>query len=121
MLFLCKIVRNNTRIMVKKTIINIILIASLLIIVDAKKDDILKDFILDMAIGGGLEICSKYNTCRVALRLITFGIIMAYLLNWISRGCKCNCRMPTDREFNRGIRAVSGMYIGRSLVRSFNK
>ena len=104
--------------MVKKTIISIILIASLLIIVDAK-DDMVKDMILDMAIGGGIEICSKYNTCRVALRLITVVIIIAYLLNWMSRGCKC--RMPTENEINRGIRAVSGMYLGRSLVRSVSK
>ena len=106
--------------MVKKTIISIILIASLLIIVDAKKDDMVKDMILDMAIGGGLEICSKYNTCRVALRLFTVGMIIAYLLNWMSKGCRCKCRMPTENEINRGIRAVSGMYIGRSVVRSLS-
>lgn len=105
--------------MVKKTIISIILIVSLLLIVDAKKDDMVKDMILDMAIGGGLEICSKYNTCRVALRLITVAIIIAYLLNWISRGCKC--RMPTESEINRGVRAVSGMYLGKSVVRSLTK
>ena len=97
------------------------MIALLLTIVYAKKDDMVKDMLLDMAIGGGLEICSKYNTCRVALRLITVAFIIAYLLNWISRGCKCKCRMPTDSEFNRGVRAVSGMYIGRSVVRSLTK
>ena len=107
--------------MVKKTIISIILIASLLITVDAKKDDMVKDMILDMAIGGGLEICSKYNTCRIALRLITVGIIICYLLNWISRGCKCKCRMPTESEINRGVRAVSGMYLGKSVVRSLSR
>lgn len=104
--------------MVKKTLISIILIASLLIIVDAK-DNMVKDMILDMAIGGGIEICSKYNTCRVALKLITVVIIIAYLLNWMWRGCKC--RMPTENEINRGIRAVSGMYLGRSVVRSLSK
>ncbi len=97
------------------------MLASLLTIVYAKKDDMVKDMLLDMAIGGGLEICSKYNTCRVALRLITVGMIISYLLHWISKGCKCNCRMPTDSEFNRGVRAVSGMYIGRSVVRSLTK
>lgn len=96
-----------------------ILIASLLIIVDAKKDDMVKDMILDMAIGGGLEICSKYNTCRVTLTFITVGIIIVYLLNWISKGCKC--RLPTESEINRGLRAVSGMYLGRSVVRSLSK
>ena len=60
------------------------MIALLLTIVDAK-DDMVKDMLLDMAIGGGLEICSKYNTCRVALRLITVAFIIAYLLNWMSR------------------------------------
>lgn len=105
--------------MVKKTAISIILIASLLIIVDAKKDDMVKDMIIDMAIGGALEICSNYNTCRVTLRFITVGIIIAYLLNWISRGCKC--RMPTENEINRGVRAVSGMYLGRSVVRSLSR
>ena len=107
--------------MEKKTITSIILIASLLIIVDARKDDMVKDMILDMAIGGGLEICSKYNTCRIALRLVTVGMIISYLLHWISKGCKCNCRMPTDDEINRGIRAVSGMYLGRSVVRSLSR
>ena len=102
--------------MIKKTAISVILIASLLIFVDAKKDDMVKDMIIDMAIGGGLEICSQYNTCRVALKLVTVVIIIVYLLNWISRGCKC--RMPTESEINRGVRAVSGMYLGRSVVRS---
>ena len=97
------------------------MLASLLTIVYAKKDDIVKDMLLDMAIGGGLEICSKYNTCRVALRLITVAFIIAYLLNWISRGCKCKCRMPTEDEISRGVRAVSGMYIGKAVVRSLTK
>ena len=95
------------------------MLASLLTIVYAKKDDIVKDMLLDMAIGGGLEICSKYNTCRVALKLIAIAFIIAYLLNWISRGCKC--RMPTEDEISRGVRAVSGMYIGRFVVRSLTK
>ena len=64
-----------------KTITTILMLASLLTIVYAKKDDMVKDMLLDMAIGGGLEICSKYNTCRVALRLITVAFIIAYLLN----------------------------------------
>ena len=104
-----------------KIMTTILILASLLTIVDAKKDDMVKDMILDMAIGGGLEICNKYNTCRVALRLITVAFIIAYLINWISRGCKCKCRMPTESEINRGVRAVSGMYIGRSVVRSLTK
>lgn len=104
-----------------KTNIAILILSSLLIIVDAKKNDMLKEFIMDMAIGGGLEICSNYHSCRVALRFITWAIVLMYLINWMYRGCRCNCRMPTEDEFNRGVRAVSGMYIGRSLVRSAMK
>ena len=73
-----------------------------------------KETIIDMAISGGLEICSEYNTCCIALKLVTVVIIIVYLLNWISRGCKC--RMPTENEINRGLRAVSGIYLGRSVV-----
>lgn len=107
--------------MVKKTIIKTIILASLLIMVDAKKDDILKDFIIDFTIGAGIEVCNKYQTCRVALGSITCTFLLMYLINWMSRGCKCNCRMPTEREINRGIRAASGMYIGRSVVRQLNR
>ena len=93
-------------------------IISLTVAHEDDEDNILGELIVDLMIGGAIEICTSFHTCSVLLNIFTMAVITCALIGLCINGCK-DCRLPTEREAKRGIRRGLGIYAGRRLVRGF--
>lgn len=93
-----------------------LMIISVAMSYDDEEDDILSELLIDLMIGGALEICASFYTCSMLLQIMTITIILFIAISLCITGCR-DCRCPTERQVNRGFRHGVGIYAGRRLAR----